>query len=252
MTKKKIELVVPCFNEENRFPTDYWIEIIKLQPEIKWTFINDGSTDSTGAILDDISQKTSARVIHLDSNLGKGNAIRTGLVNVIAKDPSITFCGFVDADGAFSADDIESMRCEAFQRLGQHDVIISSRVALAGRNISRKISRHYLGRIIATFITYKWENAPYDTQSGFKIFLKTQYFEKAISKQFQTRWFSDVELITRIGFQKHGDLSIWEFPLNTWKDVNESKIRLKNSPSILKEIFIARRQVKSLIRKRIE
>ena len=158
----------------------------------------------------------------------------------------------MDSDGAFSSDDIESVLRETFERLDQHDVIISSRVALAGRSISRKISRHYLGRIVATLITYKWENAPYDTQSGFKIFLKTHYFENAISEQFQTRWFSDVELITRIGLQKQGNLRIWEIPLNSWQDVNGSTIRLKNAPSILKEIFIARQQVKSLIRKRIE
>jgi hypothetical protein len=130
------------------------------------------------------------------------------------------------------------------------DAVISSRVSLSGRFIERKRSRHYLGRIIATFLTHKWIDAPYDTQSGFKLFKNSQSFQNSIRKSFSTKWFVDIELLTRIGISNKGKLVIWEEPLNFWRDVNGSKLGFTSYPQIFVEMVVARKQVLKFITER--
>jgi hypothetical protein len=127
---------------------------------------------------------------------------------------------------------------------------VSSRVALAGRKIKRDPLRHYLGRVIATILTSSWEDAPYDTQSGFKLFRNSNSFQNAVNQEFKTKWFVDIELLTRIGINNGGALNIWEEPLTSWRDVEDSKLSMRDSPLLLSEIAIARREVLRLIKKR--
>jgi hypothetical protein len=130
------------------------------------------------------------------------------------------------------------------------DAVISSRVSLSGREINRKSSRHYLGRLIATVLTRKWSDAPYDTQSGYKLFLNSRSFRDAIESGFSTRWFVDVELLTRIGINNKGFLNVWEEPLFYWNDVAGSKLKSIKFHSIFLELLIARRQVLKLLKER--
>jgi glycosyltransferase involved in cell wall biosynthesis len=245
---KSIGLVVPCFNESSRFPFSMWKQLIDSIDGCIFLFVDDGSKDSTEKILRKLERESNIKVLVLDSNLGKGNAIRTGFIHLQEIAPELGALGYVDSDGAFSAEDLtrilESSRealCKADS--GFLDAIISSRVVLAGRNITRKLSRHYLGRIIATVLTSKWENAPYDTQCGFKIFRKSEHFLKAIQEPFRTRWFVDIELMMRIGRNKPDKLQLWEEPLNEWREVPGSKLHLSSFIRVMYEIQIARREI---------
>jgi hypothetical protein len=132
------------------------------------------------------------------------------------------------------------------------DAVISSRVSLSGREINRKSSRHYLGRLIATYLTRQWSDAPYDTQSGYKLFVNSTSFREAIKSDFATKWFVDVELITRVGINNKGVLNIWEEPLLFWNDVDGSSLKMRNYYSIFFEIIFARRQVLKLLAERIK
>jgi hypothetical protein len=128
--------------------------------------------------------------------------------------------------------------------------MLSSRVALAGREIRRNPSRHYLGRVVATFLTRSWIDAPYDTQSGFKIFSNTESLRSALENDFKTSWFVDIEILTRIGNSNGGLLNIWEEPLTFWRDVAGSKLKLSKIPKLLIEIFIARKEVSRFVNMR--
>ena len=252
---KKIVLVVPCFNEAGRMPTSYWRELVSLQNEISWVFVNDGSTDGTSERLKEIVSGTDARVINSKKNQGKGNAIRTGFQSALDNNGNCEIVGYVDSDGAFSKEDILRLVTLAFSIAGSEatnpvDAILSSRVALAGHEIKRKSSRHYIGRIIATFLTNGWEDAPYDTQSGFKLFRNSSSLQSALENRFKTHWFVDIELLTRIGIANRGVLDIWEEPLTSWRDVGGSKLGLRKTPKLLTEISVARREVSSLLHKR--
>lgn len=252
---KRIAVIVPCFNEEHRFPFEYWKKIVGTENEINWLFIDDGSSDRTFEILQDICLGTSARVLKSAINGGKGSAIREGFLEILENDLAIEVLGYLDSDGAFSINDIFRLAALTIQPKNSLitqpiDAVISSRVALAGRKINRKASRHYLGRIIATLLTSKWSDAPYDTQSGYKLFINTESFRDAIKSDFSTRWFIDVELLTRIGINNGGRLSIWEEPLFYWNDVDGSKLKIKNFYSIFFELYVARKQVVRLLKER--
>lgn len=245
---KQVAVIVPCFNEQQRFPTEYWREILTAENNIEWLFVDDGSFDGTDKILKEVCAGTSAQVVHLPKNTGKGNAIRYGLLEILQKDSGIEILGYLDSDGAFMKQDIFRISELTVQKLNesvnnQLDAVISSRVSLSGRQIIRKGSRHYLGRIIATYLTNKWNDSPYDTQSGYKLFFNSEAFRASIKNKFETRWLFDVEILTRIGIYNNGRLSIWEEPLFFWKDVDGSKLKIKHLLSVFLELCFARKQV---------
>ena len=252
---KRIAIIVPCYNEELRFPIQYWKEIVRTENEIKWLFIDDGSSDRTLEILQDVCAGTTSRVSKSVKNSGKGNAIRKGFLEILERDPDIEVLGYLDSDGAFSINDIFRLATLSIQPpnslIAQPiDAVISSRVSLSGHEINRKASRHYLGRLIATLLTRKWSDAPYDTQSGYKLFSNSGSFRNAIKSDFSTRWFVDVELLARIGINNKGLLNIWEEPLSYWNDVAGSKLNFMKFHSIFFELLIARRQVLKLLKER--
>ncbi|MEG3190752.1 poly-beta-1,6-N-acetyl-D-glucosamine synthase [Lysobacter sp. D1-1-M9] len=72
-------ILVPCHNESDN--VDETIEALLQQqyPDFEIIAINDGSTDATGAHLDALAAvHERLRVIHLDHNVGKANAMRMG------------------------------------------------------------------------------------------------------------------------------------------------------------------------------
>lgn len=248
-----LSIIVPCFNEANRFNPDYWIEIIEDSPFVEWIFVDDGSTDKTFKILSNLSKLPRVSIIKLESNQGKAEAIRRGFISSQAlgeiKNPDIVGVGFIDSDGAFQKYDIKNILNLAIAQFNSnheisYNVIISSRVKLSGRQIFRSVSRHYIGRVIATYLCKNWVSAPYDTQSGFKVFRKTSSLRKSIEKPFSTRWFFDIELFIRLHSQNSIPLSVWEEPLNYWKDVVGSKIKKRDYLSIIIEIIAVRKMIK--------
>ena len=241
-----ISLVVPCYNEESRLNVQYWFEVIRKHTEVNFLFVDDGSKDETLRVLRSIQILPNVQVLPLKNNSGKGEAVRQGFHQVFrAKNvsfPEPMIVGFLDCDGAFSQDDLQAI-IEQSRRLlidgGGYEALISSRVKLLGRKIERSNFRHIVGRLIATFISLGWPNAPYDSQSGFKMFLVTNDLQATISKEFQTKWFFDLEILSslRIG-------AIYEFPLNEWTEVNGSHLDLTSIVGVLREVLKVRRVVK--------
>jgi glycosyltransferase involved in cell wall biosynthesis len=246
-----LAIVIPCFNEAKRFDVARWRVVTQSFENCHWFFVNDGSSDETGTILRGL---VGENIHHLDlqANLGKGNAIRAGFNQIINQSlgtqSQIPFLsvGYMDSDGAFGLTDIELLFCEATTKLNltsNYRTIIGSRIKLSGRQIKREALRHYLGRMINTFICFGWDNAPYDTQSGFKIFRFDQIFRDAVKQPFLTSWFFDIELILRL--EALDSLGIWEIPLMEWDEVGGSQIRFSKYPSIFLQIIKIRFMVRS-------
>jgi hypothetical protein len=82
------------------------------------------------------------------------------------------------------------------------------------------------------------------------MFLNSASFQDSIKSDFLTRWFVDIELLTRIGVNNKGRLDVWEEPLFYWNDVDGSKLRVLRFHTIFRELIIARRQVQKLIKER--
>jgi len=80
---KKISIVVPCYNEEEALPIFYdEVEKVtkKLDAEIEYIFVNDGSRDNTLKILRFLAKKDKrVRYISFSRNFGKEAAMLAGL-----------------------------------------------------------------------------------------------------------------------------------------------------------------------------
>jgi hypothetical protein len=118
-----------------------------------------------------------------------------------------------------------------------------SRVKLAGHKIERGLLRHYIGRLIASFLGRGIPEFPYDTQCGFKLFKSTPILSEALTTKFHTRWFVDLEILCRISKMRAGLISLREWPLENWREVEGSRIRLGTFWSIFLEILVIRKEL---------
>ncbi len=239
-----VGLVVPCYNEETRLNLDYWLRLITEINHVDWIFVDDGSRDKTLNILREQFKFENVTVLALEENHGKSEAVRTGMLEFVRREKLYSGIGFLDSDAAFSDTDVKHLIDLCAQKFTpdnqSFEAVISSRVKLAGRSISRNTTRHYISRILLTFINWNWRDAPYDTQSGYKIFRNTKQFKLALENPFRTKWFIDVELFARIGAM-NGRNQIWEEPVQSWLDVPGSKIGIKTSIKIIKDLYLIKK-----------
>ena len=94
-----ISVIVPCFNAERYLRV--CLESLKAQrtPQIEMIFIDDGSTDATGAILDAFARtEPRAQVLHIQ-NSGVSAARNRGISLATGR-----YIAFVDADDALEED----------------------------------------------------------------------------------------------------------------------------------------------------
>jgi glycosyltransferase involved in cell wall biosynthesis len=242
-------LVIPCFNEGKRFPIHYWKDLISSHPNIFWLFIDDGSTDNTFELLLNLSHLFgNCKTISLPQNIGKGNAIREGFIFGLKEIGHYKYAAYLDCDGAFDRHNVSNFLTNYEVELEfnprKYDLIIGSRIAMAGYEIQRDFFRHLISRILITIVCWGWDKAPYDTQSGFKIFKASDLFFTSIKDEFVTRWFFDIELMLRLINRSNGDFRMKEIPVVRWKDIRGSHINAKNFPTVFLEIIRIRRLVR--------
>ena len=81
--KPSIAICFPVYNDEKtiRIVTEKSIKVLqKISSSWKITIINDGSPDSSGKIADELSKTSeNINVVHHNTNLGYGAAVKSGL-----------------------------------------------------------------------------------------------------------------------------------------------------------------------------
>lgn len=234
-----LTMIVPCFNEEKRWNKTYWSNLITIV-DLNWVFVNDGSRDRTSEILAELSIYPRVTTLELSQNGGKAEAIRFGMLKALEQ-PGIDAIGFVDADAAFSYETFRNV-LDTYTGINHEyfESLWASRVALSGREINRDPRRHYIGRVISTFLGFG-RALPYDTQCGLKIFTRTKNLELCLSTPFKTRWFFDIEIYSRLNVLNAHGISVWEHPLLGWDEVAESHINVREVFRIVKELYVIRK-----------
>ncbi|WP_319543121.1 glycosyltransferase [uncultured Pseudodesulfovibrio sp.] len=218
-------LVIPCFNEETRLDVDAFLEFLSGAPDARLCFVNDGSTDGTGAVLSGIQKQypDNISVQTLPANQGKAEAVRVGILHGLAH--SDKGCvGYWDADLASPFNQLKLFDAEADS--GDWRLLMGCRHQRLGTDIRRKAGRHYLGRCFATLVSQLLKLPVYDTQCGAKIF-RTDAARVLFAQPFLSPWVFDVEILARFieAFGKRAVMeSIREVPLSQWHDVNGSKL----------------------------
>lgn len=83
--EQSIGLVIPMFNEANRWNQGYWEKVVSIK-NVSVLFVNDGSSDLTAQILSGfIKNHEGVKQLNLLTNKGKSEAVRLGML-AIAED----------------------------------------------------------------------------------------------------------------------------------------------------------------------
>ena len=229
----RVALVIPCYNEANRLDTAAFKNFRLATDQIEFFFVNDGSTDGTLQLL----QTLPGTVVNLERNSGKAEAVRRGFLAALEKKPDIV--GFWDADLATPFSELPGFLSVLRER-GELEMVFGARVRLLGRQISRRPSRHYFGRVGATLISSTLGLAVYDTQCGAKLFRASDTLRDVFSTPFLSRWIFDVEIIARF-VQRWGRErvagALYEYPVTQWHDVKGSKVKSQDFIRALRDLW---------------
>lgn len=231
-------IVVPCFNEEHRIDERAFAALADAG-ELHLLFVDDGSTDATPSLLARLVQSSDLiDVFTLRENAGKAEAVRRGLLMAIRG--GATMVGYYDADLATPPRELLRLT-EVLQSRPDLAGVFGSRVARLGSSIERSSLRHYLGRTYATLASMALGITVYDTQCGAKVFRVSDSFAAALAEPFRSTWAFDVELLYRLlrGSGVSSPLPVTAFvevPLDAWRDIRGSKIRVGAAAAMLVDL----------------
>jgi len=220
-----LSIIIPCYNEANRFPTERYLQFLKQQPEVRLVFVDDGSSDTTEQVLSAIvaAFPKQTNLIVLEKNQGKAGAVQKGMLWAVTKTTSDRFA-YLDADLSTSLE--ECLRLS--EGIDENcRFIFGSRILKTDNQIERKWYRFLIGRVVATAISTLLGISVYDTQCGCKI-LHRDLVELAFKDAFSSRWLFDVEIFFRLirAFGKEEMVAFSkEVPLDQWIDTEDSRVK---------------------------
>lgn len=238
-------IVVPCFNEADRLDVDAFASFDLAGAG--FLFVDDGSTDGTGAVLERLVARDPGRLamVTLERNSGKAEAVRRGVLRAVEQ-PGVDLVGYFDADLSTPLGELARL-IEILSSRSDLEGLLGARVRMLGSTIDRRVVRHVSGRLFAAAVTAMLRLPVYDTQCGAKVFRASPIVVQAFEEPFLSRWAFDVELITRICHLAlaagRDPLAILaEQPLEEWRDVAGSKLRLRHGLKALFDLVRIRRR----------
>nr|WP_314493418.1 DUF2062 domain-containing protein [uncultured Chryseobacterium sp.] len=183
--QKKICVLIPTYNNEKTLGRvidgigEYTQNII---------IINDGSTDSTAAILAAYPQLT---IISLPHNKGKGNGLKTGFrkAKELGYDHAIT----IDSDGQHYPDDIPVFVDALLEE--KEDVLLIGNRNMSQEGIPKKSS--FGNRFSNFWFWFETGIKLEDTQSGYRLYP----LHKIPKKYFTPKFEFEIEIIVRTAWK---------------------------------------------------
>lgn len=225
---KRSCIIVPCFNEADRFKTEDFLEFIHKVTDVDLCFVNDGSRDQTLYKLLEIQERNRNRiqVVSYLNNRGKAEAVREGFLKMMSL-KTYTYLAFADADLATPLSEMLRL-IRIAQQKKEIMMVMGSRLARVGGVIHRKAYRHVTGRTFAALISCLFSLNAYDTQCGAKVF-HINIVRAVFEESFISRWLFDVEMLLRIKkIRADYNEIVQEIPLNIWIEQGNSKIRFSH------------------------
>lgn len=240
-----VAVVVPCYDEADRFDVAAFAGLAAKVDRL--VLVDDGSTDATAALLDEVAQLAGdgVTVLRLARNGGKAEAVRAGMC--AALNGGTDLVAYFDADLATPVDELLRL-IEVSDGDPSRSVVLASRVGLLGHAIERRMTRHYLGRLYATAASVTLGVPVYDTQCGAKVFRDSPALRAALADPFPDPWAFDVELLARLLHPAGGAApltadAIVEVPLRSWRDVAGSKVKPVASMRAVLALWGVRRRI---------
>ncbi len=216
-----ISIVIPVFNEEKRIET-FLSTVINYLHEKDFSYeiiiVDDGSIDQTVSIIDSMFKKNMAdkyRIIKLDPNIGKGGAVRRGMMEATGE-----YVFFIDADGATPINEIDNF-IENFNP--QYDVYTGKRAVKE----STPFKRIFLGYGYTILANSVLGLKIFDYTCGFKCYSRRS-IKKIFPRQTLNNWSFDTEdlfIASKYSFK------ILAIPVK-WQHIEGSKVK------VLQNVFI--------------
>ena len=222
MLYKSISAFFPVLNEEGTVEklTEDLLGILKSNFEQKEVIIiNDGSTDRTGYIAENLLAKNNGhvKVIHHPKSTGYGNALRSGFS---AAQYDLVF--FTDGDYQFDMNDLH----QAISLIEDCDIVVGYR-----RNRKDPKHRIFLSKGYNLLIRTLFGSKLKDIDCSFKLF-KSAALKKITIES--SGYFIDTEIMVKA---KKKGLSIKEFGVRHLpRSFGKSKVRMKHIFITLNEI----------------
>ena len=233
MAQLDLSIVIPAFNEHTKIAQDIqqasdFLCAAGLNGEI--LVVDDGSTDATA----DVARQTpvpdavQCRVIALETNQGKGHAVKTGII--ASKGEYILF---VDSGGCIpyskvkvGMDLIQTKQCGLALGSRRHPKSVIHRDQSFRRRVYSRVFRLLLNLLFPSL------KPLHDTQCGFKVFngpLGRQLFSEATLEGF----LFDLDIILLAQSQGH---RVCEFPIEWTCDLDSRLSANQHTAEILREI----------------
>ncbi|KII85997.1 glycosyltransferase family 2 protein [Plicaturopsis crispa FD-325 SS-3] len=241
-----LTVVIPAYNETERLPSMLETTLEHLEsPAIRKTgrtyeilIVDDGSSDDTSAVALNLAArypKSDIKVVVLEKNLGKGGAVRHGMLHGSGERLLM-----VDADGASRFEDLELL-WTAMDKIAPNNepaAAVGSRAHLVKSDavVKRSFLRNVLMYGLHTILRIVGVGHIRDTQCGFKLFTR-QAARQIFPAQHLTTWIFDVELLL---LAKALAIPVAEVPVE-WHEVAGSKLNVfTDSLQMLRDLLVLR------------
>ncbi|KAI0676178.1 Alg5-prov protein [Trametes maxima] len=237
-----LTVVIPAYNESARLPAMFATTLAHLEATRPRTYevlvVDDGSSDGTAALALSLAAEYPAsdvRVVVLEHNLGKGGAVRHGMLHGRGRRLL-----FADADGASRVEDLEALwtAMDEISPDGQPAVVVGSRAHLVKTEavVKRSFLRNVLMYGLHTILRLVGVGHIRDTQCGFKLFSRAAA-QRIFPAQHLPTWIFDVELLL---LAKQLRTPVAEVPIE-WHEVSGSKLHVfADSLQMLRDLLILR------------
>lgn len=238
LQKKCVGVVIPCYNEEARLLSKEFIAFTESNLGYHLCFVNDGSTDNTLAVLQELrkGREDYVSVYDCEVNGGKGEAVRQGVLHLV-KDTQLDYIGYLDADLSTDFKDFDDL-VKTIEK-SDFKIVSGSRIARMGANITKESARKVISMTINLIIRSILGMNFKDTQCGAKI-IHRDLIPVVFKDKFITRWLFDVEIFKRmrnIYGKEQASAMICEQPLKRWIHADGSKLSMKDSIKIVGQLF---------------
>jgi dolichyl-phosphate beta-glucosyltransferase len=230
-------VVIPAYNEEARLRSSVERVVAYLRQgtrSYELIVVDDGSRDATADTVDVMNAAGAGiRLIRHPVNLGKGAAVRTG---VLASKGDVVL--FTDADLSTPITDADPLI---------HALADGADVAIGSRAVDRRlvevhqpIYRETMGRIFNLFVQAILLPGLHDTQCGFKAFRGDS--GRSLFASMESRGFDfDPEVLYRARRQ---GMVIREIPVH-WRNSPDTRVSaFKDSARMFSALFRIRRRVR--------
>jgi dolichol-phosphate mannosyltransferase len=227
-----IYFVLPAYNEEKDLPR-FFDEFISIKFPFSYRIIvvNDGSGDSTAAIISDYGGKLPIEVITHPTNLGLGKALSSGFAALEGKLGDLEFAVTMDSDGTHPLEAVYDIKRSI--EAGS-DVVVASRFVAEGTEQGVNFLRRGLSHAASSGLRILWpiKNIR-DYSSGYRGYsaniirkLRNKYHERTFE---ENGFASTLEVLLKASMLTD---KFAEVPLRLRYDSKQGESKMKIVPTI--------------------